>query len=112
MTRRILIQGQKEVIKDKRYLGTYKRLKDNVILLKDYYGLSWAEVAIRTGYSQEHLNNVFLRQESVGTPCSLDLLVKISEVLETSPGKLLDIDLGIKGTIEERLLGRKSRKEQ
>ena len=92
-----------EKLQDEKYLIVAKRLQENLNVLRNYHGLTYEELSNRTGYSANYLHDIFIRDAGNKTP-SLDLLVKLAEVFETSPGKLLDIDLEINKRIKEKFL--------
>ena len=92
-----------EKLQDEKYLIVAKRLQENLNVLRNYHGLTYEELSNRTGYSTNYLHDIFIRDAGNKTP-SLDLLVKLAEVFETSPGKLLDIDLEINKRIKEKFL--------
>lgn len=93
-------------LQNESYLLVARRLQENLTTLRKYHNLTYEQISTKTGYSMSYLHDIFVRDIGYSVP-SLDLLVKLAEIFETSPGKLLEVDLGIKKSVEEKFLENK-----
>jgi transcriptional regulator with XRE-family HTH domain len=97
-----------EKMQDDKYLLVARRLQENLRVLRDYHDFTYAQLSEKTGYSKNYLVDIFSRGVgSAGNKApSLDLLVKLADIFQTSPGKLLEAELEIKTTIERKLINK------